>query len=157
MRRIEPKTLRLALGLALALPLAAAFAACSATAPTADEIGATFKEAVDAAKDCDDTDPDPAGQCVLVYPGCPLGQFEAVRRDLATSVDETARSLLRQYARKDQVCAYAVVEGEGEESTPVLAPDARCIENKCTVCRLGTNDCPSVPDPGSEPGPDAGE
>jgi hypothetical protein len=120
MRRIELNTVRIAFGLALALPLSAALAACSPSAPDQTAIEEKFNEVLAEAEACDEAEVSP---CVLVYPGCPLGPFRAVHRDKALSVDEAARSLLRQYALEDQVCAY---QGEG-----VTAPDVECRKGKC--------------------------
>jgi hypothetical protein len=134
MRRIEVNTGRIVFGLALGLLGAGAFAACSPTAPDQAEIVEKFDEVVRVAAVCD---PGEVSPCVLVYPGCPLGQFAAVHRDQAAAVDEAARALLRQYAIEDQVCAY--------EATGVTAPDVECREGECKTFK---RPAPPTPDAG---------
>jgi hypothetical protein len=135
MRRIEVNTVRIVLGLALGLLAAGAFAACSPAAPDQAEIVTKFEEVLEPARKCDEVEE--VSPCVLVYPGCPLGQFAAVHRDRAAEVDEAARALLRQYALKDQVCAY--------QGTDVTAPDVECFEGKC---RTFERPAPPTPDAG---------
>jgi len=135
MRRIVLNTLWL--GLALGLPLATA---CSAEGPSQEEITVKFDEVLAEAKVCeiDPENPPLANPCVIVYPGCPLGQFEAVNRDKAAAVDEAARALLRQYAVEGPVCGYRVLG--------VTAPEAECRDGECVVTE--------IPEPKE---PDAGE
>jgi hypothetical protein len=118
MRRIELTTVRIVFALALGLPAAGAFAACSPTAPTQDEIKVQFRDVVADAETCDPKEVNP---CVLVFPGCPLGQYVPVNRNKAAAVDEAARALLRQYALDDQACAYEV--------TDVTVPEVECRED----------------------------
>lgn len=118
--RNELTTVRLVIALASGLPFLSSLGACSPSAPDAAEISTKFDEVLAAATECE-----LPGDCIIVYPGCPLGQFAAVNRTKAVAVDEAARALLRQYAREDQACAYQVTE------TP--PPDAVCEENKCVL------------------------
>lgn len=146
MRRIDLTTVRIAFGLALSLSVAAAFAGCSASAPDSSEIKTKFEEVLAPAKGCDvllERDLQESlldSQCVLVYPGCPLGQFESVHREQAITVNERARALLREYARKDQSCSYVVTQDP--------APVAFCNDR---------GEC-DIKEPGAPPpAPDAGE
>jgi hypothetical protein len=123
------------IGASIALLLTGA--GCSADAPTSDDITAKFNEVVAASLECKvDTD------CTLVFPGCPLGRYVVVSREKAITVDETARSLLRQYAQKDQACTY---EDDGE-----IPPVAVCGGGTCKEPTVGSHAPPPPPDAGSD-------
>ena len=59
--------------------------------------------------------------CAVVYPGCPLGCYEAVAAEHAAEAEEVADRLIRRYELGGRACAYDCVE----------APPLTCDAGTC--------------------------
>ena len=99
-------------------PLAAAFAAVllAACGPSEEEIRADFAAFVDSANRCEI-----AADCALVYPGCPLGCYAAVRADRAEEATRYAAELISDYESGGASCQYDCVE----------PPRLTCVQLRC--------------------------
>lgn len=65
--------------------------------------------------------------CVIIYPGCPLGCWEAVAAEYETEAQEKAEKLIKQYERGGRACAYGCVS-----PGPLV-----CEQNRCTIGEPG--------------------
>ena len=64
-----------------------------------------------------------AEDCVLVYPGCPLGCYEAVAAEHAEEAEVYADRLIGRYEAFGRSCAYDCVE----------PPDPTCDAGACAA------------------------
>lgn len=99
-------------------PFAAALAALlsAACGPSEEEIKADFASFVDSANRCEI-----AADCALVYPGCPLGCYAAVRADRAEEAMRYAEELISDYESGGASCQYDCVE----------PPRLTCVQLRC--------------------------
>lgn len=99
-------------------PLLLAFAATllPACGPSEEEIKADFAAFVDSANRCE-----VAADCALVYPGCPLGCYAAVRADRAEEAMRYAAELISDYESGGASCQYDCVE----------PPRLTCVQLRC--------------------------
>lgn len=81
------------------------FLAATACGPSAQEIQSQFQERVDQSQACET-----ASDCSLIYPGCPLGCYVAVRADLADELSAYAAQLISDYESGGVSCAYGCAE-----------------------------------------------
>lgn len=96
--------------------LASVVASCSSR--TRGEIQAEFDAFVERNNACTQAD-----ECVVVYPGCPLGCFVAVNETRADATRDKASALVDEYESGGQACAY-----------DCMAPGApRCESGHCRV------------------------
>jgi len=90
----------------------------SACAPSAEEIRSDFQEKLAECVSCEK-----AEECVIIYPGCPLGCHVAVNIEFSEELNEYAKSLIADYERGGASCNYGC-----------LAPGAVvCTENTCQI------------------------
>ena len=82
----------------LSLLLLLALAAC---VPSEAELQEEWDQFVDQNKSCETVD-----DCVMVYPGCPLGCGTAVSAEAETEARELGESLISRYERGGQECMY---------------------------------------------------
>lgn len=61
--------------------------------------------------------------CVLVYPGCPLGCYDTVAAEHAEEAEETADRLIRRYETFGRSCSYDCI----------AAPDPFCAAGTCAL------------------------
>jgi hypothetical protein len=75
--------------------------ACAGCARSEEDIQREFDEVVAGANECAD-----AVECVLVFPGCPLGCFVAVNEANAAEVEQRAQELVDAYQSGGRACQY---------------------------------------------------
>ncbi len=71
---------------------------CAISSERAEE---RWDESVDANNSCETAD-----DCVVVYPGCPLGCFTAVSADAEQQATAEAQSIVDAYERGGRSCEY---------------------------------------------------
>ena len=86
--------------------------------PSEDEIREDFARVVARSNSCSDVT-----ECVLVYPGCPLGCYVAVNQSSAADVEERAEELIADYQSAGRSCDYGCRE----------APPLECTDSRCTL------------------------
>jgi hypothetical protein len=91
-----------------------------ACAPSEEEVRADFDEFLTTRTACASAD-----ECVLVYPGCPLGCAVAVHRDFETETRSRAAELIDDYESGGRACAY-----------DCLAMQAACSSGRCEAVPL---------------------
>jgi hypothetical protein len=96
---------------------AAAVVACD---PPYEAVEETFVAAVEEASGCGVD-----AECVVVYPGCPLGCYVAVHRDDEASIKSLADALVGEFRRRGGNCSYDCVGHE----------PPRCIKGRCVAMR----------------------
>ncbi len=77
----------------------------SACGRSADDVSEEFEAAVAEANDCVSS-----SDCVLIFPGCPLGCFTAVNRAREAEVRAKADELIADYERGGAACAYSCIQ-----------------------------------------------
>jgi hypothetical protein len=73
----------------------------SACAPTSEEVGARWNAFVEARSGCTNV-----SDCVLVYPGCPLGCASAVSAEHEAEAKAYAEELVSAYQAGGSGCVY---------------------------------------------------
>jgi len=94
------------------------FLAATACGPSSEQIQSQFQERVDQSQACENV-----SDCSLIYPGCPLGCYVAVRADLADELSAYAAQLISDYESGGVSCAYGCME-PGE---------LVCLEEVCSI------------------------
>lgn len=92
------------------------FMGCGESAESAESIDADWKVFVADNNTCQSAD-----QCVVVFPGCPLGCGTAVSKSAENEAIIEAGELIRSYQRDGRACNYGCVE------TPAVV----CESNAC--------------------------
>lgn len=64
-----------------------------------------------------------AAECAVVYPGCPLGCFTAVRADAVDEAEALATELIDRYERLGRSCSYSCAEHT----------EPACVQGSCYV------------------------
>lgn len=86
--------------------------------PSEGQIRDEFRRYVHGANQCEE-----ARECALVYPGCPLGCFVAMRSDRAAEVERKAQQLIEDYESDTTSCEYGCPP-----------PGAvQCVDGRCSV------------------------
>lgn len=109
------KKLMITLAKGSLLMLVAALLGCGRSE---EDIQAEWDETVAASNACQT-----AAECVLVWPGCPLGCFTAVNSSKKAELEAKAAELIDEYESGGVACEYGCV-----------APGPlECVGGKCTV------------------------
>lgn len=74
-----------------------------------------FQIEIELSNDCTDT-----SECIIVYPGCPLGCGAAVNVNYEDSVEEKAQEIIDSISSGGVSCDYSCVQ-----------PVAQCVDRKC--------------------------
>ena len=60
--------------------------------------------------------------CVLVYPGCPLGCYAAINGEHEAEANRLADDLINRWSMGTRACAYDCISAEAE-----------CVDDRCEV------------------------
>jgi hypothetical protein len=85
----------------------AVLSALGGCAPSEEEVMAEFDEFLATRVACDAVD-----DCVLVFPGCPLGCAVGVNRGAAGEVEQKAEELIADYESGGRSCDYECLQLE---------------------------------------------
>ncbi len=99
----------------LALLVALLFAACAS--PTSEEVNEEFDEFLSTRTACSTVD-----DCVMIYPGCPLGCATAVNKAFKSEAEDKAEELKSDYESGGMTCQYGCV-----------AADLACTAGRCAT------------------------
>jgi hypothetical protein len=96
-----------------AIVITALLGACGISEERAEDQWSAF---VEEHNECTDV-----SECAIVYPGCPLGCYEAVAQEHVSEAQTEAQRIIDKYERGGRACAYSCAE----------APSLVCENQRC--------------------------